>query len=136
MRPLLCMGLFHHKLRVLHNIMRLLLFILYENIGRVFTPLCLVLSMLYFLIGITILVLCSHPFCQLLYKNFLNNNPLESFILNNLVSRRNSTGLSSCYHLHGFCLKSEMGINLSREHLTGHHWLMDDGAQHLSGGRL
>ena len=28
-----------------------------------------------------------------------------------------------------------MGIHQSRKHLTGHHWLMDDGAQHLGGGR-
>ena len=91
-RPLLCMGIFHHKLCVLHNIMSLLSLILYENIGHVFIPPCLVLSIISSLIGITSLVFSSHPFRYFLYKNFLNSNPLESFILNNLVSRNNSTG--------------------------------------------
>ena len=92
MRPSLFMGLFYHKLRVLHNIMSLLLFILYQNILRVFLPPCFVLSMISSLIGIMILVFRSHPFCHFLYKHFLNINNLESFILNNIVSRNNSTG--------------------------------------------
>ena len=86
------MGLFHHKLRALHNTMGLLLFIMYENIGLVFLLLCLVLSMISSLIGIMILVVRSHPFHHLLYKIFLNNNPLESFILNNIVSENNRMG--------------------------------------------
>ena len=28
-----------------------------------------------------------------------------------------------------------MVLNLARDHLTGHHWLMNDYAQHLCGGR-
>ena len=28
-----------------------------------------------------------------------------------------------------------MGPHLARDHLTRHHWLMDDGAQHHGGGR-
>ena len=27
-----------------------------------------------------------------------------------------------------------MVLHLARERLTGHHWIMDDGAQHLGGG--
>ena len=37
--------------------------------------------------------------------------------------------------MHGVCLDFDMGLHLAREHLTGHHWLMDEGSQQLSGGR-
>ena len=96
------MGLFYHKLRVLHNITSLIIFILYENIRRVFLPQFLVISMISSIIGIMRLIFRIHPFRHFLYKNLLNSNPLESFILNNLVLRNNNTGFPPVIICTGF----------------------------------
>ena len=38
--------------------------------------------------------------------------------------------------MHGVCLGFEIGLHLGRENLTVHHWLMDNGAQKIGGGKL